>query len=810
MIRMTKTLIGLLCLLCWLPLWGREGVRIEHFTEEDGFSHSIVMNIIQDRTGYIWVASWDGLLRYDGYRFKTYKARPGDTCPLESNRFNDLCEVPDGRILCKSTEKMYCFNPRTEEFTVAEGMSREAFRPYKADSSTLARVKALPDYRNTNARILLVDRQKGVWIASDRGLDRLSPTRERQKPIMYGTEKEEVVRSLYQDSRQRVWMADKNGYIRIVMPREGGLTAYLAPNGRLTPTPVSFNEKVYAIVEDKRGNVWLGCKPGGLYRLTPQGEEGYHVDHFAHQSDERYSLSNDNVYSITEDLHGNLWIGTYGGGVNLATTDTDGRTIFIHSGNLLRDYPPTALYVYSLYAHSGGTLFIGTNNGLYTCDLAPSVEPESMTFNTHRRESKDIKSLSNNWVTDMKPDAQENLYIATYGGGINYLDVKSMNEGRASFTSYTTEEGLASDIIIALTQDYNGDIWCASGTALSRFNPRSKTSTNYMKGSFTDDFSFVESGLLCLDDSTLLAGTTKGTLTLRPGEIRKSDYIPPIAFDCAESINLTPEEKAVTISFAALDYNKSEPIHYAYKIGERNKEWSYTTDSHIHLSNIPAGTTALYVRSTNGDGVWVDNERSITIHRTPYFNERPVAWMLYGGLILLVTGMLLKTVQYIRHLKRELNDIRLTTGETIEYLTTKLQDTLSKKEESQIATPAVEFSNRDDELFREKVENFILQNIDNADLGIEDFTREIGVSRSVLYLQMKRVFGCTPNNYISDTRMAHAKRMMDGGYTNISEVAYSCGYSDPKYFSRCFKKSVGMTPSEYTKKREEERGDKSE
>ena len=281
--------------------------------------------------------------------------------------------------------------------------------------------------------------------------------------------------------------------------------------------------------------------------------------------------------------------------------------------------------------------------------------------------------------------------------------------------------------------------------------------------------------------------------------MEKSRFVPPIAFDCPATIRLTPEEKTLTVSFAALDYNKREPIRYAYRTEDDEHEWNYTTDNHINLSNIPAGISVLHVRSTNGDGVWVENGRTITIHRTPYFNERPIAWMLYGGLLLFAIGFVLKTVHYIRYLRKELNDTKLTTGETIEYLTTKLQESLSKKEEKQPQLPQVEIPDTDDEVFREKVEAFISMNLSNSDLDMENFAREIGVSRSNLYLQMKRIYGCTPNNYLNEIRITHAKRMMDTGHTNISIVAYNCGYSDPKYFSRSFKKSVGMTPSEYIK-----------
>lgn len=62
---------------------------------------------------------------------------------------------------------------------------------------------------------------------------------------------------------------------------------------------------------------------------------------------------------------------------------------------------------------------------------------------------------------------------------------------------------------------------------------------------------------------------------------------------------------------------------------------------------------------------------------------------------------------------------------------------------------------------------------------------------------MKKEFGCTPNNYITEKRIDHAYKLLkENPELNISEIAYRCGFSDPKYFSRCFKKNIGRTPSE--------------
>lgn len=89
------------------------------------------------------------------------------------------------------------------------------------------------------------------------------------------------------------------------------------------------------------------------------------------------------------------------------------------------------------------------------------------------------------------------------------------------------------------------------------------------------------------------------------------------------------------------------------------------------------------------------------------------------------------------------------------------------------------------------------QNVANPDLDVMLLAREMGMSRSVLYIRMKSTFGCTPNNYVQDYRMELARHLLTRNKElNVSEVAYRCGFSDPKYFTRCFKKAVGCTPTE--------------
>ncbi|MDE6390864.1 MAG: helix-turn-helix transcriptional regulator, partial [Duncaniella sp.] len=91
----------------------------------------------------------------------------------------------------------------------------------------------------------------------------------------------------------------------------------------------------------------------------------------------------------------------------------------------------------------------------------------------------------------------------------------------------------------------------------------------------------------------------------------------------------------------------------------------------------------------------------------------------------------------------------------------------------------------------------VIANISNPDMVVEDIARHMGMSRTALYSMMKGVAEVTPVDFIKQVRIKQALLLLDKGGKSISEVAYAVGFSDPKYFSRCFKAEMDMTPTQY-------------
>ena len=113
-----KTLyVFLLCLYTSLTIAAQPLCQIKHFSVNNGLSQGVVVNIMQDKKGFLWFATWNGLNKFDGYTFKNYKAFPGDGCTLTTNRFSYITESKDGDIWCKSYDnRAYLFDIQTEKF----------------------------------------------------------------------------------------------------------------------------------------------------------------------------------------------------------------------------------------------------------------------------------------------------------------------------------------------------------------------------------------------------------------------------------------------------------------------------------------------------------------------------------------------------------------------------------------------------------------------------------------------------------------------------------------------------------------------
>ena len=445
----------------------------------------------------------------------------------------------------------------------------------------------------------------------------------------------------------------------------------------------------YFIMQDSKGIIWIATKGNGLVRaeqISPTSMS-YKLTRYQHDSNDMYSLSDNNVYCVYEDHHGRIWAATFAGGINYISQGEHGETVFINHRNNLKGYPIDVCYkARFITSDNNGRLWVGTTTGAVAFD-ENFKKPEDIQFHHFSRVPNDTKSLSNNDVHWIIATQQKELYLATFGGGLNKLISISEN-GHGEFKSYSVLDGLSSDVLLSIREDHKQNLWISTENGICKFVPSGERFENYDERSISFRVRFSEAASTLTSGGDMLFGTSNGLFMFTPDSIRKSSYVPPVVFsklmvanedvipgeksilkvdlDDTQELVLSHDENIFSVQYAALDYTNPQNIQYAYILDGFEKQWTFADRQRsVTYTNLPKGDYIFRVRSTNSDGVWVDNERILNITILPSFWETPLAYVLYVCFVLLIIFVavyILFTIYRLKHevsVEQQISDIKL-------------------------------------------------------------------------------------------------------------------------------------------------------
>lgn len=621
---------------------------------------NFVESVYQDCQGEIWIFSKDpGIVHLNlATNEKEHLFTPKDEIIKHGRKSRKLIfEDNANNLWLLPTEGNFCYYDRKEK----------TLKPLLTDINNPKSIFS------PLVRSYTLDNQGNCWFATARGVEKLCFFPQSYQFNL--TDYEAETRAFLQDSHKRLWTASKSNYIQIFAP-DGSLVGYLSKQGKITKEKQAFFNGVYSILEDKDGNIWLGTKDIGLFQLKKTGinqktgENHYSIHHFEHQPNDPYSLSSNSIYAIFQDSRNNIWVGCYGGGLNLLTQTKNGKASFIHSNNELRNYPIAyGMKVRNIAEAPGGVILVGTTNGLLT--FSNNFERlEEIKFYRNIRRPGDKSSLSANDIMHIYTDKNKTTYVISFTGGVNKVLSTNLLSENIQFKNYDKNNGLASDLALSMIEDTYNQLWVVSEIALSKFNPVKETFENYELSSIYQEFNFSEALPIINARNQIVLGTDKGFLEVSPEKMRKSGYVPSIVFtglkiqghstdhsiDNLEEIELKPSQRNVTFQFAALDYVNPKGILYAYRLQGLEDEWNEADNNRsASYINLPAGKYQLQIKSTNSDGVWVNNVRTLSIHVLPTFWETYWAWLLYFILFILFTASIVYVLFYIYRLRHRVD-----------------------------------------------------------------------------------------------------------------------------------------------------------
>lgn len=438
-------------------------LRFETLGLEDGLSQSAALAIMQDRQGFLWVGTQDGLNRYDGYGFTVFKNDPDDPNTLSANSILRVLEDRNGILWIGAWGGgLNRLDPRTGKIT--------RFRHNPANPNSLS---------HDLVAALLEDERGILWVGTmGGGLERFDPMSGHFMHYAHdandpGSIASDYVSTIYADDDGSLWLgtggfSTPGAGLEHFNPATGEFTHYRHVAG--DPHSLS-GDTIAAIYPDGRGKLWVGTggfgmAGAGLNLFDPA--TGTAVA-YRHNPADPASIAADAIMTIFTDSRGQTWVGTWGGGLDAiereSTEPTGDRLRFSH--NRHDPFNPSSLaadIIWSLFEDRSGILWVGTVNGGLS-----KLNPQMQRFGLYRNHPDDPRSLSFDVVGAFYEDPQGGMWVGTWGGGLNFFDRTT-----GKFTRYQNNPGdpgsLIEDTVSAMYMDDAGALWVGTFGGLDKLD----------------------------------------------------------------------------------------------------------------------------------------------------------------------------------------------------------------------------------------------------------------------------------------------------------------------------------------------------
>ncbi len=432
--------------------------QFRHYSIDDGLSEANAICIIQDRYGFLWIGTQDGLNRYDGYEFTVFKYNGNDSNSISGNFIAVLLEDKKG-IIWIGTDKGLCsFNSSTAKFT------RYDFE-----------VKRKKKRRGRKITALFEDKDSSLWVGLPHGKilklnNRTAKPDSFQKRIIkiYNFSRK-TISSILEDRNGNLWFGTLGDGFFELDKSSGSIKHFMKDDDKKNNLPNVVN----SMREDENGYLLIGT-PAGLSVFNPTQERFEKFYPPDAQTNLRFDLSKldgIDVKTLYIDKDGYLWFGTLLRG--LFFVDIKENRLINFKKDELNPLSINNNNIFSIYESNSKILWIGTGKG----GLNKLDKSKKHFFNI----TKISDGISNNSIGAVLEDANKNLWIGT-DWGLNRIDAKT---GKVKTFLHENENGnsIGSNKILSLGEDKKGNIWIGTNSGLHKYSPASDKITGYKHNS---------------------------------------------------------------------------------------------------------------------------------------------------------------------------------------------------------------------------------------------------------------------------------------------------------------------------------------
>ena len=614
----------------------------------------------------------------------------------------------------------------------------------------------------TGITSFLVDRQGNLWLGSNwGGLERIVFHRDN-----FNLHSLDGSNQVTQENNVRALLQDENGQI-LAATRDSRL--HVLDESMRERASWLLDRPAYSLTRTHDGKLWAGTRGAGLLELTLQNDEQTRFRIVRYPKDDLfYGPNSDDIFSLLEDTSHRLWIGTFDDGIAYLDLDKAER-MFISKRNRLSFPTDRRNRMRCLALSPDGRLYAGGQMGLFVCDH-PFGEPENMHFDR-------FSEIIDYDIQHILFTRAGELYVCSYGAGLLKLDSGDADSG---FRAWTTNEGLLSNYALSAIEDDAGNIWIVTQAGLNRLNPQTGSLIGFPYERLGHVFRFNEGSPCRLRNGDICFNTSAGIFYFNPTEILNDDYVPELLVqsfyvsgvrrdvDEATPVHILPKD-AIRVQMVAVELTAPEQILYSYKLEGLDKDWiPLGNRTSISIDPLLPGRYTLRIRSTNGGGLEVDNERHyVIIVRRDLLRS---GW--FALFTLLFVGLIV-------------------------FLSTRRWWSQAPASSGEAENPALRGLHGDDRRFVVAFTEYLDAHMDDGGLDVPQMCEGLGVSRSVLFGRCRSLLGTTPATFLRRLRLERAQALIREGGRSMTDISYAVGFNDPHYFSKIFKKEFGITPSEF-------------
>ena len=544
-------------------------------------------------------------------------------------------------------------------------------------------------------RSLAFDAQFNLWIGTFNALSIMSNGEDKfsnyyHNPMQESSISQNSIRSIYLDTQGGMWLGSYYGGINYYHPLKNKFE-HIQQN----PFTRSLNDKVIScIVEDEEGKIWIGTNDMGINVYNPKNSR---FNYFTRSNTPSLSSNNIKAFLLSKDKK-YIYVGTHGGGL-LRMNKSNGSCTQINggSGNSIDD-------VYALTYDSWGNMWIGTLAGLYSYnEITGQIQPKDISkmgspqvlflkTDSHKRiwiggekslglmvtpdaiikvfSSEDYNgTINNSAINCIFEDTKKRIWIGTRGGLNLYSE-----DGK--FRLFSKENGLPGNMIYGILEDSFGRLWISTNAGISCFTPETNTFRNYSEAdgllfSQFNMYSFCQSksGLMyfggingittfypeLLIDNPHTPLPKIGKILIQNREVQPFDETGILTNNILETkkITLNANQSSLTIEFFVSNYLAGKHNTFAYKLEGLDKNWNQSTENRqVTYTNLDHGTYIFKVKAANNDGKWNEEVTELEIRVLPHWWQTWWAIMLF----LILAGTALWYIQRFIKQRRAMDE----------------------------------------------------------------------------------------------------------------------------------------------------------